>query len=256
MQEFLFRSFSIESKIFVDSAPVFEKPLAQQSGLGWIGKHTNLVSKKIGSWFFLAEIYLSELIPFDKGESDHCGSCDLCLKSCPTNAIIDEYKIDARKCISYLTIEHKGPIPRSLRNKIGNKIFGCDDCLSVCPWNKFSKVTNEGDLEDNNFFQTKDLEYLLKIKKYQFNEIFKSSPILRIGWVSFIRNLLIVAGNSQKKNLIKYIKIFLSNHEAIIRGTAIWSLSQLLKTNEMNNLKKKYLGSENNRYVIYEWNNY
>ena len=256
LKNFLSNSLSIESKYFVDSAPVFEKTLAQQSGLGWVGKHTNLVSKKIGSWFFLAEVYLSKIIPHDKKEVDHCGSCDLCLKACPTNAIISEYTIDARKCISYLTIEHKGPIARSLRKKIGNKIFGCDDCLAVCPWNKFGTATSIKEFKKDKILFNKKLEHYLKIKRNKFKEIFNESPIYRIGWITFIRNVLIAVGNSKKKKFIGQVKNFLSNDNSLIRGTAIWSLSQLVEKDEMKNLKDKYIKTETNKYVIYEWNNY
>ena len=256
LKNFLSNSLSIESKYFVDSAPVFEKTLAQQSGLGWVGKHTNLVSKKIGSWFFLAEVYLSKIIPHDKKEVDHCGSCDLCLKACPTNAIISEYTIDARKCISYLTIEHKGPIATSLRKKIGNKIFGCDDCLAVCPWNKFGTATSIKEFKKDKILFNKKLEHYLKIKRNKFKEIFNESPIYRIGWITFMRNILIAVGNSKKKKFIGQVKNFLSNDNSLIRGTAIWSLSQLVEKDEMKNLKDKYIKTETNKYVIYEWNNY
>ena len=256
LQDFLNNSLSIESRSFVDSAPVFEKSLAQQAGLGWIGKHTNLVSRKIGSWFFLAELYLSEIIPPDDSELDHCGSCDLCIRVCPTGAIVDEFTIDARKCISYLTIEHKGPIVNSLRSKMGNKIFGCDDCLAVCPWNKFSCESDNSDFKRNNSFHNAKLEHYLKIKKSEFKRIFKDSSIYRIGWVSFIRNVLIAAGNSKKKNLIRYVLRFLKNESPIVRGTAIWSIGQLMEKEQMKIIKKKYILNENNRYVLYEWNNF
>ena len=253
-KEWLKCFLDIDSKYFVDSAPVFEKPLAQSSGLGWQGKHTNLVSKKFGSWLFLSEIFLPIKFESDKSEIDHCGSCVDCLDVCPTNAFIDSHKIDARKCISYLTIEHKGPFPISLRDKIGNKIYGCDDCLAVCPWNKFKNVTIHKEL----IAKTKNENYkifdLLNLKETQFKEKFKESPILRIGWKRFMRNVLIAAGNSNNRRLIFKIKKLLFSKEALVRGTAIWSLGKLMNKKEISFFKEsKILSSEKNKYVLFEW---
>lgn len=253
-KEWLKYFLQIDSKYFVDSAPVFEKPLAQSSGLGWQGKHTNLVSKKFGSWLFLCEIFLPIKFESDRREIDHCGSCSDCLDVCPTNAFIDSHKIDARKCISYLTIEHKGPFPISLRDKIGNKIYGCDDCLAVCPWNKFKKVTIHKEL----ITETKNENYkifdLLNLRETQFKEKFKESPILRIGWKRFMRNVLIAAGNSNNRNFIFKIKKLLLSKEALIRGTAIWSLGKLMNKKEISFFKKsKIFNSEKNQYVLFEW---
>ena len=233
--------YFLDSKIFVDTSPIFEKQLAQMSGIGWQGKHTNLVSKKYGSWLFLAEIFLPIHVLIDKEETNHCGSCDDCIKICPTEAIVEENKIDARRCISYLTIEHKGPFPMSLRKKIGNKIYGCDDCLSICPWNKFSEKTNEKKLLNNNI---KSLLFYLNFDKKKFESYFCNSPIKRIGWIRFLRNVIIAVGNSNHKNFIKILEKFVEHENSLIRGSAIWSLSQLLNKNELINLKKKLLKKE------------
>ena len=177
------KEFNLDCKIFVDTAPVMEKYFAKKTGVGWQGKHTNIVSKRFGSWLFLSEIFLSIDIDHDKPSRDNCGSCNDCITICPTNALYENSKIDARKCISYLTIEYKGPIPISLREKIGNKVYGCDDCLSICPWNKFSEPT-----KNKNFLaleKEKDLKFFLNFNENIFKKYFYQSPILRIGWISF-----------------------------------------------------------------------
>ena len=255
LKVFLEKEFKIDSKIFVDSSPVFEKPLAQSAGIGWIGKHTNLVSKDIGSWFFLSEMYLAEEIANNKSEINHCGNCNDCINVCPTNAFEASYKLDARKCISYLTIEHKGPIPLSLRKKIGNKIYGCDDCLATCPWNKFAKMSKH-----KEFLGTKDLtnlrfEKLLLLTKKKFAEDFLESPIKRIGWYLFMRNIIIAAGNSKKKSLISLIKLHLKNEDPIVRGSAVWALGELMKKNEKLLFIKSFKKKEKNPYVLFEFKN-
>ena len=254
LQKWLKSNLKIDSKYFVDSAPVFEKPLAQSSGVGWQGKHTNLVSKKFGSWLFLCEIFLPIKIEYDKREMNHCGSCRDCIDICPTHAFLDSYRIDARKCISYLTIEHKGPFPMSLRDKIGNKVYGCDDCLAVCPWNKFKKYTihKQFIIEEKN--ENSKIYDLLNLTETQFKKKFKESPILRIGWKRFMRNVLIVAGNSSNRKFILKVKKLLLNDEALIRGTAIWSLGRLMNNEERTFLKKsKIFNAEKNKYVLFEW---
>ena len=205
-QKWLKLNHKIESKIFVDTAPIMEKYFAKKTGIGWQGKHTNIVSKNFGSWLFLSEIFLPVKVNIDLPSIDNCGSCNDCKKICPTDALKDDYKIEARKCISYLTIEYKGPVPKSLRKKIGNKIYGCDDCLAVCPWNKFSEAT-----ENQNFLSTdnhKKLSYFLNFNKSKFNEYFKDSPIKRIGWITFLRNVILATGNSKSKIFITKLKSF------------------------------------------------
>lgn len=243
--------FKLDCKIFVDTAPVMEKYFAKKTGVGWQGKHTNIVSKKFGSWLFLSEIFLSIDIDGDKPSKDNCGSCDDCLKICPTNALYEESKIDARKCISYLTIEYKGPIPIGLREKIGNKVYGCDDCLSVCPWNKFSEPT-----KNKNFLaleKEKDLKFFLDFDEKIFKKYFFQSPILRIGWISFIRNILIASGNSKIQNLSPSIKKYLTHKEPLVRGTAVWSINRLHNFKHTK-LFQKLKTIEKNEYVKFELN--
>lgn len=251
LQNFINQHFCCESRFYVDTSPVFEKSLAQKAGLGWHGKHTNIVSKKFGSWLFLSELFLPFKLTPDKKEMDHCGSCNDCLKICPTNAFVNEYELDARKCISYLTIEHKGPFPISLRKKIGNKIYGCDDCLSVCPWNKFSKPTTIDDLMSKR--NNNDLDFFLKLSEKKFSSYFQNSPIKRIGWDKFMRNVLIATGNSKNRNLIKYIFPFLTSSIPLLRGTALWTLGELSSKKLKESIKKKYFDQEKNSYVLFEW---
>ena len=243
----------IDARLFVDTAPIYEKPLAQASGIGWQGKHTNIVSKKFGSWLFLSEIFLPIEIEESFKEIDHCGTCSKCINICPTDAFIDNYKIDARKCISYLTIEHKGPFPLSLRKKIGNKVYGCDDCLAICPWNKFSAKTNLEDLISKKSLLNPQLSSFLKFKKNEFEKVFSDSPIKRIGWVSFIRNIIIASGNSKSRELIEDIKPLLLDSNPIVRGSAVWAYGQLENKSEKRKAKKEFINNEKNRYVLYEW---
>jgi len=240
-----------DCKIFVDTAPVMEKYFAKKTQIGWLGKHTNIVSKKFGSWLFLSEIFIPIDLDEDKPSTHTCGSCKDCLKVCPTNAIYDNFKIDARKCISYLTIEHKGPIPISLREKIGNKVYGCDDCLSICPWNKFSSPTKNSSFL--SLKKEKSLSFFLNFNNEKFNDFFKSSPIKRIGWISFIRNILIASGNSNNRVLIPKIKKYLSHDEAIVRGAAVWSFSRL-ENRKKNEILNKIKQKEKNKYVLFELN--
>ena len=250
-------NLKLEAKTFVDTAPVFEKPLAQKAGLGWQGKHTNVVSKKFGSWLFLSEIFLPEYFESDKKEINHCGSCKECITVCPTNAFVDEYKIDSRKCISYLTIEHKGPFPMSLRDNIGNKIYGCDDCLSVCPWNKFSKPNEIPEFKPKNNLKYPQISYLLSFSENKFIAEFKKSPIKRIGWISFLRNVIIAAGNSKDRKLISKIKKHLNSENPIIRGSSVWSLGKLMNNKEKKALRiSQILDNEKNSYVLFELENF
>ena len=213
-------------KVFVDTAPLMEKPLAQLAGLGWQGKHTNLVSKDFGSWLFLGVILLNKKIPIDNSEKNHCGSCRACLDVCPTDAFIRPYEIDPRKCISYLTIEFSGKISTSLMDKIGNKIYGCDDCLSVCPWNKFAKFSSEIKFQEKD--KDLDLTSLLRLDEHNFKKQFSKSPIKRIGREKFIRNCCIAAGNSKNKKHQEQLYFLLKNESSkIIKHSARWAFNKL-----------------------------
>ena len=214
-------------KLFVDTAPVMEKPLGQQAGLGWQGKHTNLVSRRFGSWLFLGEIFTAAELPPDPPEHDHCGSCRNCLDACPTDAFPAPYRLDARRCISYLTIEHKGPIPAEFRGPIGNRIYGCDDCLAVCPWNKFARASAEAAFAPRESLRGTMLADLAKLDDAAFRQRFAGSPIKRIGRDRFIRNVLIAIGNSGDPALAAEAEALLGDPAALVRGMAIWALSRL-----------------------------
>jgi len=228
----LARSFAERSgkdvKVFVDTAPLMEKPLAQKSGLGWQGKHTNLVSREHGSWLFLGVMLTeAELVP-EAPEVDHCGSCQACLDICPTKAFPAPYKLDARKCISYLTIEHKDSIPIEFRAAMGNRIYGCDDCLAVCPWNKFAETANESAFWARAELKGPGLDELAALDDESFRQVFSGSSIKRIGRDRFLRNVLIAIGNSGDPSFIEASLIpHLDDSNPVIRGAAIWALSCL-----------------------------
>ena len=249
----LIQEIESEIKVFVDTAPVMEKHLAQKAGIGWQGKHTNLVSREFGSWLFLGSIYTNIIIEPDEEELDHCGNCNSCVDICPTQAFQEPYKLDARKCISYLTIEHKGVIPRNLRSKIGNRIYGCDDCLAVCPWNKFAKESNEMKFSSKHNEKSLSLNELSLLNDKDFRLMFSKSPIKRIGRNRFLRNVLIALGNSKSNSSITYIKRNLKDESPIVRGAAVWAINQILKDNELNILKKNILPFENDATVRDEW---
>ncbi|TZG27152.1 tRNA epoxyqueuosine(34) reductase QueG [Sphingomonas montanisoli] len=217
-----------ELKVFVDTAPVMEKPLSAAAGLGWQGKHSNLVSREHGSWLFLGAIMTSLDLPPDLPEPDRCGSCDACQRACPTDAFPHPYVVDARRCISYLTIEHKGPIPADLRTGIGNHIYGCDDCLAACPWNKFAQAGAA-----NRAFAARaelaapELVDLLALSAADFRQIFAGSPIKRIGRDRMVRNAAIAAGNSALPSLTAPVTALLDDPDPAVRGSAIWALSRL-----------------------------
>jgi epoxyqueuosine reductase len=216
-----------EVKVFVDTAPLMEKPLAAQAGLGWQGKHTNLVSRQLGSWFFIGSILTSAELAVDQAEVDHCGSCSACLDVCPTKAFDGPRRIDARRCISYLTIEHKGEIAEEFREAIGNRIYGCDDCLAVCPWNKFAEISREAKFAARADLIAPDLGDLLKLDDAGFRAKFSGSPIKRIGRDSFIRNCLIAAGNSGNKNLAQSVRPHLQDKNKVVSDMALWALQRL-----------------------------
>ncbi len=214
-------------KVFVDTAPVMEKPLAQAAGLGWQGKHTNLVSRDFGSWLFLGAIFTDVALAADPPERDHCGSCRKCLDICPTRAFEAPYRLDARRCVSYLTIEHKGPIPREFRAAIGNRVYGCDDCLAVCPWNKYAQVTREAKLAARDELESPPLAKLARLDDAAFRALFSGSPIKRIGRARFLRNVLIAIGNSGAPELAAEAERLLEDADPLVRGAAVWALARL-----------------------------
>ena len=244
-----------EIKVFIDTAPIMEKPLAQKAGLGWQGKHTNLVSRDYGSWLFLASIFTNLDLEIDTEENDHCGNCNNCIEVCPTNAFVEPYKLDARKCISYLTIEHKGIIPVHLRSKIGNRIYGCDDCLAVCPWNKFAKESKEIKFKQRNKNELYDLKKLSLLDDYSFRKMFSKSPIKRIGRDRFLRNVLIAIGNAKLKDAKDQISKNIFDKSPIVRGAAIWALNQITDGEELKKIREISLSKEKNQDVIKEWIN-
>ncbi|MER9857763.1 MULTISPECIES: tRNA epoxyqueuosine(34) reductase QueG [unclassified Mesorhizobium] len=240
-------------KVFVDTAPVMEKPLAEAAGLGWQGKHTNLVSREHGSWLFLGTIFTTaELVP-DRAEIDHCGSCRACLDACPTDAFPAPYRLDARRCISYLTIENKGPIPHEFREKIGNRIYGCDDCLAACPWNKFARAASEAKLVARDDLREPPLADLLGLDDAAFRAFFSGSPIKRIGRDRFIRNVLIAAGNSGDASLSGAVRSLLSDPSPLVRGAAIWALARLVPDAEYSERAAAGLNTESDEAVRDEW---
>ncbi len=242
-----------EVKVFVDTAAVMEKPLGQAAGLGWQGKHTNLVSREFGSWLFLGAIFTTSDLPHDAAETDHCGSCQACLDICPTAAFPAPYKLDARRCISYLTIENKGPIPPEFRKAIGNRIYGCDDCLAVCPWNKFAQAGREAKLAAREELRKPDLAELARLDDAAFRALFTKSPVKRIGRDRFIRNVLIAIGNSNDNALAGEAERLLDDKNPLVRGAAVWALSQLIAPEEFLSLAAGAMGAESDETVRAEW---
>jgi epoxyqueuosine reductase len=215
-------------KVFVDTAAVMEKPLAEKAGLGWQGKHTNVVSRQYGSWLFLGSIFTTLDLPADEPGSDACGTCRACLDICPTAAFPEPYRLDARRCISYLTIEHKGPIPRELRPLMGNRIYGCDDCLAVCPWNKFAAQGREAKLAARDDLRAPALADLARLSDAQFRALFAKTSIKRTGRDRFVRNVLIAIGNSGDVSLAAEAERLLDDASPLVRGAAVWALGRLL----------------------------
>jgi len=216
-----------EIKVFVDTAPVMEKPLAAAAGLGWQGKHTNLVSRELGSWFFLGSIFTTLDIDPDPAESDHCGSCRACLDICPTDAFPAPYRLDARRCISYLTIEHRGPVDEDLRDGIGNRIYGCDDCLAVCPWNKFARAATETGYASRQVTDAPELARLARLDDAGFREMFRKSPIKRIGRDRFVRNVAYAIGNSGRPELAGAVAALADDRDPAVADAARWALERL-----------------------------
>lgn len=225
--QWLAHETAAEVKVFVDTAPLMEKPLAEQAGLGWQGKHTNLVSRDLGSWFFLGYILTTLELDPASPEEDHCGSCHACLDICPTKAFPAPYQLDARRCISYLTIEHKGHIPLEFRKPMGNRIYGCDDCLAVCPWNKFAQAANEQKLKARDDLVAPSLAELLRLDDGAFRKMFAGSPVKRTGRNRFMRNCLIASGNSGDPQLVEPVRKCLVDESPLVRAMAVWALLQL-----------------------------
>jgi epoxyqueuosine reductase len=238
-------------KVFVDTAAVMEKPLAARAGLGWQGKHTNLVSREHGSWLFLGAIFTTLDLAPDAGEVDHCGTCSACLSVCPTDAFPAPYRLDARRCISYLTIEHKGPIPRELREAMGNRIYGCDDCLAVCPWNKFAQAGHEAKLAAREALRAPKLAELARLDDAAFRALFSKSPVKRTGRDRFVRNVLVAIGNSGDATLTAEAERLLDDASPLVRGAAVWAIARL----DPQHLARlaRHRANESDAGVLEEW---
>ncbi len=249
----LHRETGGEVKIFVDTAPVTEKPLAASAGLGWQGKHSNLVSRTFGSWLFLGAIFTSLDLPSDGEQPDHCGACTRCLDICPTSAFVTPRRLDARRCISYLTIEYKGHIPLELREKMGNHVFGCDDCLAVCPWNKFARLASEQRFHPRAECDNPPLAELLALSEAGFRERFKGTPVKRAGRDCFVRNALIASGHSRDPGLIDVIRPLLEDTASVVRAMAVWALSRLMDGTEFAQLRHENVAAEKDEAVRREW---
>lgn len=242
-----------EVKVFVDTAPVMEKPLAEDAGLGWQGKHTNLVSRQWGSWLFLGAVFSSLEIAADESGEDRCGDCRRCLDICPTAAFPAPYQLDARRCISYLTIEHKGPIPLEFRAAIGNRIYGCDDCLAICPWNKFAQVSKESAFHAREDLKSPRLIELARLDDAGFRAMFAGSPVKRTGRDRFVRNVMIAVGNSGEPGLATLAEERLQDASPLVRGAAVWALSQLVSPADFAALAARHAPAEAETDVIAEW---
>ena len=240
-------------KVFVDTAPVMEKPLAEAAGVGWAGKHTNLVSRDFGSWLFLGSIFTTLALPPDPPGRDLCGSCRACLDICPTAAFPGPYQLDARRCISYLTIEHAGPIDRALRPLMGNRIYGCDDCLAVCPWNKFAQAGREAKLKARDDLAAPSLARLSRLDDASFRGLFAGSPIKRIGVARFLRNVLVAIGNSGDVTLATSAAALLDHPSPLVRGAAVWAGRRLVGTTGLLALAEGRRDRETDPTVIEEW---
>lgn len=250
---FLATRSGCDVKVFVDTAPVMERPLAQAAGIGWQGKHTVLVSRQFGNWLFLGAIYTTCDMPVDEPEPDRCGSCRRCLDVCPTNAFPAPHSLDARRCISYLTIESKGHIPREFRKPIGNRIFGCDDCLAACPWNKFARTGHEVRLAHRADLSGPPLDELLELDESAFKARFTGTPIRRLGRNRFLRNVLIATGNSGETILLPKVRALLAEPSPLIRAMAVWALSQLETPPAFAALADRHFLNEADPEVRREW---
>jgi epoxyqueuosine reductase len=245
--------FPGDVKVFVDTAPVMEKPVAREAGLGWQGKHTNLVSRAHGSWLFLGEVFTTLDLPADKPENDHCGTCRACLDACPTNAFPQPYRIDARRCISYLTIEHKGPIDRELRSLIGNRIYGCDDCLAACPWNRFARAAPVAELRARPELSSVGLVALSELDDGAFRKLFAQTAVKRVGRDRFVRNVLIALGNVGGDGAVEAVKARLEDASPLIRGAAVWAYAQLASREAFRAARERLAPQETDETVVGEW---
>jgi epoxyqueuosine reductase len=253
LARWIHENLGAQVKLFVDTAPVMEKPLAQKAGLGWQGKHTNLVSRDFGSWMFLGEVFTDLALAPDDSDADHCGTCRSCLDICPTNAFPAPYKLDARRCISYLTIEHKGHIPGALRAPMGNRIYGCDDCLAVCPWNKFATPATDPNFLPRAELTAPRLADLAALDDDGFRKVFAGSPIKRTGRDRFVRNVLIAIGNSGIPALAAAAEARLTDPAPIVRAMAVWSLVQLATKSRFRDLRERHMPQEADAAVRDEW---
>jgi epoxyqueuosine reductase len=253
LARFLQARFGGELKVFVDTAPLLEKPLAERAGLGWQGKHTNLVSREFGSWLFLGSILTTLELRPDPPEPVHCGSCQACLEVCPTQAFPAPFQLDARRCISYLTIELKGPIPSEFREALGNRIYGCDDCLAVCPWNKFAQGAREQKLAARDALRSPSLAELARLDDPAFRELFAKSPVKRLGRDRFVRNVLYAIGNSGDPALGAEAVRLLDDPAPVVRGAAVWACGQLLRYAEFERLRRARMIAEPDPEVRQEW---
>ena len=243
----------VEVKVFVDTAPLMEKPLAARAGLGWQGKHTNLVSRQFGSWLFLGVILTAADWAEDSADDDHCGSCTACLDICPTKAFPAPYQLDASRCISYLTIEHKGPIPHEFRRPMGNRVFGCDDCLAVCPWNSFARTAQEIKLRAKDGLALPELTELLALDEAGFRSYFAGTPVRRAGFESFRRNLIIAAGNSGNPMYINILQNDIHSENEVIKGAAIWALAALMPAADFTLMRDQYRAADDSAMIAAEW---
>ncbi|QGZ93937.1 tRNA epoxyqueuosine(34) reductase QueG [Terricaulis silvestris] len=253
LAQWLARETGQEVKVFVDTAPLMEKPLAQRAGLGWQGKHTNLVSREHGSWLFLGAILTAAELEPDAAEQDHCGSCHACLDICPTNAFPAPYQLDARKCLAYLTIESKSQIPREYREALGNRVFGCDDCLAICPWNKFAEQAREQRIALRDDLRLAPLEQLAALDDTQFRTRFAGTPVKRTGRDRFVRNVACAIGNSGKSELAPAAERLLDDSSPLVRGMAVWALRRLLDAEAFDRLKSSRAAEESEPDVRGEW---
>jgi len=249
----LARRAGAEVKVFVDTAPVMEKPLAESAGLGWQGKNTVLTSNKSGAWLFLGAIYTSAKLPANKAHQNNCGTCTRCLDVCPTNALVAPYQLDARKCLAYYNNEHYGPIPMQFRALMGNRIFGCDDCLAVCPWNKFAAKTREIKLSARADLDLPSLEELSRMGEKEFHKSFANSPIKRLGHARFLRNVLVALGNSAEIKLLDCAEARLGDADPVVRGAAVWAVRQLAPAKRVLLLASRYKPGEADGDVAREW---
>jgi epoxyqueuosine reductase len=250
---FLIERHGGDARVFVDTAPVLEKALAEEAGIGWQGKHTNLVSRDFGSWLFLGSVFTTLELAADEAQGNRCGACRACLDVCPTGAFPAPYRLDARRCISYLTIEHKGPIPRNLRAAIGTRIYGCDDCLAVCPWNKFARAAHEAAFAPRPELEAMRLADFVRLDDAAFRVLFRRSPIKRIGRDRFIRNVLIAIGNGGDSALTEEAVRLISDPSPLVRGAAVWAAAKLCDAARFGALAAEYLPRETDADVKAEW---